>query len=75
MFQTWIKPQKYFSQLDVILNSKRQKIGLIMYFLLKSHALIKLGLFRFKTCPKKVTQLKFLAISNFLIKNNKNKIN
>jgi hypothetical protein len=61
MFQTWIKPQKYFSKLDVILNSKRQNIGLIMYFLLKSHALIKLGLFRFKTCPKKVTQLKFLA--------------
>ena len=39
--------------LNVILNSKRQNLELIKHSLLKSHTLIKLGLFRFKTCPKK----------------------
>jgi hypothetical protein len=47
------KPQKNFSKLDVILNSKRQNLGLIKPSLLKSDALIKLGFFRLKTCPKK----------------------
>jgi predicted RNA-binding protein len=45
--------KKYFSKLDVILNSKRQNLGLIKHSLLKSDALIKLGFFRLKTCPKK----------------------
>ena len=43
---------KYFF-LNVILNSKRWNLELIKHSLLKSHALIKLGLFRLKFCPKK----------------------
>jgi hypothetical protein len=44
---------KYFSKLDVILNSKRQNLGLVKNSLLKSESLIKLGFFRFNICPKK----------------------
>ena len=39
------KTIKYFSKLDVILNSKRQNLGLIKHSLLKSDPLIKLGVF------------------------------
>jgi len=46
--------------MDVILNSKRQNLGLIKHSLLKSDALIKLGFFRFKTCPKKWRSKNFL---------------
>jgi hypothetical protein len=46
--------------MDVILKFKRQIIGLIKYFLLKRLTLIKLGLFRFKTCPKKLHSKNFL---------------
>ena len=50
-FQTQIKPQKYFTKLAVILNSKRQNLGLMkpssLKVMLKS--LIKLVLFRFRT--------------------------
>ena len=48
-----INQQKYFSKKDEILNSKRHNLGFLKQSLLERDALIKLGLFRFKNCPKK----------------------
>jgi hypothetical protein len=47
---------KYFSELDVIVKSKKQNLDPLKYSYLNILVLINVRLFRLKMCPKKVAQ-------------------